>query len=477
MAGIKTLLGLYPKTSIYEQKLKALEDEFHALNEYESSKELARYRELEQFLKSDEYKMVQKELLGLRYKDSEEFRKESELKQLNRDKSLKQYFKTEASEALANYERMVSSSALNRFDELKAFVTSSEYIQFKASTKKKDFKQSEQFGKFQEFKNLQRDSQIKAYHKFSTSAQLANYNQIKDSDKLKRFEELKEYIASQDFLDRKKYLTLSPKLRWQQSEAYKQEAEFKTLQKAEKIVWYFKTKGHKKFDWFNTWEKTFEDNFDKGEIDRDKWITRYFWGDEMLDDSYSLAHEKHCITDGKNLEFSAGGLQIATRKEEAEGKIWNPEIGFAPYTFHYTSGLINSGKSFRQKYGLFEAKIKVSSNQKIMNAFWMVGENTQPHIDVFKAFNKCSVGLQSNNSVQQKTFGRSKFASDYYIFSLEWTAEKMVWKINGIDVKTVTQNIPQEEMYITFSAGIYEEISNGLPSKMEIEWVKCYSRK
>lgn len=477
MAGLKTLLGLYPKTSIYEQKLKALEDEFHALNEFENSEELARYRELEQFLESDEFKMVQKELLGLRYKESEEFRKETELKQLTKDKSLKLFFKTEMSEALANYERMVGSDVLNSFEELKTFVSSSDYIQFKASTKKKEFKQSEQFGKYQEFKNLKKDAQLKAYFKFSKSAQLTNYKQVKDSDKLKRLAELKEYIASQDFLDRKKYLTLSPKMRWQQSEAFKQETEFKILQKSEKITWYFKTKGHKKFDWFTTWEKRFEDNFDNGEIDRNKWLTRYFWGEKMLDDSYSLTDEKHCITNGKNLEFSAGTLNIVTRKEEADGKVWNRDIGFAPYTFHYTSGLINTGKSFRQKFGLFEAKIKVSSNQKIINAFWMVGDNKLPHVDVFKAFKKCSVGLQTESSLQQKTFGRGKFASDYYIVSLEWTAEKMVWRINGIDVKTVTQNIPQEEMYITFSAGLYEDLSNGLPSKMEIDWVRCYSRK
>ncbi len=477
MAGLKTLLGLFPKTNDYEQKRKQLEEEYHALNEYENSEELGRYKEVEQFLKSDEFKLVQKELLGLKYKGSEESNKENELKLLKKDKSLKLYFKTKSSEALANYERMVNSHSLNRFDELKSFVESSDFASFKASTKKKEFKESEQFGKLQEFKQLKKDSQIKAYYKFKSSSQLQNYNTIIDSDKLKRFEELKQYVVSQDFLDRKKYLSLAPKTRWQQSEAYKKEEEFKALQKAEKIQWYFKNKGHKKFDWFNTWNLTFEDNFDAGKLDRNKWITRYYWGEEMLQESYSLANEKHCITDGNNLEFNAGVLKISTRKEVAEGKIWNPEVGFAPHTFDYTSGLINTGKSFRQKYGLFEAKIKVSNNQNVLNAFWMVGDKNLPHVDVLKSLKKSSLGVQTDSSSQQKFLSRSKFASDYHVISLEWTADKMVWMINGLDVKTITNNIPQEEMYVAFSAGLYNEISNGLPSSMEIDWVRCYSRK
>lgn len=477
MAGLKTLLGLYPKTNDYENKRKQLEDEYRTLNEFENSQELARYIELEQLLKSEEYKLVQKELLGLRYKDSEEYKKETELKQLKKDKALKLYYKTKDSESLASYERMQASNSLDKFEELRSFVESGEFINYKASVKGKEFKESEQFAKFQEFNQLKKDSQIKAYYKFKASKQLQNYTTIKDSDKLKKFEELKEYVVSQDFIDRKKYLTLSPKTRWQQSEAYKQEEEYNKLKGSDKIKWYFKTKGDKKFDWFTTWETTFEDNFDKGNLDREKWLTKYYWADELSQESYSLADEKHCITDGKNLDFNAGILKITTRKEQAEGKVWNPEIGFTPNTFDYTSGLISTGKSFRQKYGLFEAKIKVSGNQNLLNAFWMVGEKTLPHVDVFNALKKCSLGLQTENSTHKKSMGRNKFASDFYIVSLEWTAEKMVWKINGLEVKTITTNIPQEEMYLNFSAGLYDDINNGLPGSMEIDWVRCYSHK
>lgn len=624
MAGLKTLLGLYPKTNDYEQKRKELEEEYHALNEFENSEELIRYRELEQFLKSAEFNSTKKELLSIKYNDSEEFRKESEYGQLKKDKALKLYFKTSESDALVNYNKLKDSSELKKFQDLSLLVDSDDFKKVQAHYKKsgkvrfresdlgqtlasyskqknsskikgykkftghklftdfsalnnseklqnfldlsklvnsaafsekkasmnkvefqasdegakyaeyiqlsksidiknyqklskspnrsfydeltgsdeleafldlekfvnsedfkrqrreiegKTFKDTEEYKKLTEFQQLKNDSQIKSFQKFEKSKNLENYKTIKDSEKLKKYEELKNYLESKDFLDRKKYLTLSPKTRWQQSEAYKQELEFKTLQKAEKIQWYFKNKGHKKFEWFNTWDLTFEDNFDTGQLDRNKWLTRYYWGEEMLQESYSLANEKHCITDGQNLDFNAGILKIATRKEEAEGKIWNPEVGFAPHTFHYTSGLINTGKSFRQKYGLFEAKIKVSGNQNIMNAFWMVGDKTLPHVDVLKAYKKCSLGLQTENGKHQKEIGRSKMSSDFYVVSLKWTAEKMTWMINGLEVKTITSSVPQEEMYLAFSAGLYDEINNGLPSAMEIDWVRCYARK
>jgi beta-glucanase (GH16 family) len=170
-------------------------------------------------------------------------------------------------------------------------------------------------------------------------------------------------------------------------------------------------------------------------------------------------------------------MRIITRKEDGEGKIWDPEVGFRPIDFSYSSGLINTGKSFRQLHGLFEAKIRISNNSEVLNAFWMVGDKMLPHVDIVNAQKKLAFGTISENSTFKRTLGRSRFASDYYIFSLEWMADKIVWKINGLEIGTVKNNIPQEEMYININAGLYKDMESGLPSDMEIDWVRCYKRR
>lgn len=400
MAGLKTLLGLYPKTTVYELKRKQLEDEYNALKEFETSDELARFKELEQYCKSAEFQSKKSELLNLKYKGSEEHRRERDFKYLKKDSSIKKYLKDPDS------------------------VPASE------------------------------------------------------TEKINRYNELSNYVNSEAFLEKKGYLTMSSKQRWKQSEPFKLLEEFNQLKNSPKIKWFSKNKNHKKFEWFNTWNLTFEDDFDTGKLDAKKWITKYFWGEKMIKESYSLGNEKQYFTDGKNLEFNGSVVRIITRKEMAEGKAWIKDHGFIPRKFDFTSGIINTGQSFRQKYGLFEAKIRFANPNSLMNAFWMVGDRSKPHLDVAKAFNKCSVGLTLDDKQKfEKAIGRNRFSNDFHIFSMEWLPNSIVWKINGLEVKTIKQNIPDQEMYLNFSASVYSDVaSSGLPSSMEIDWVRCYSK-
>ena len=624
MAGLKTLLGLYPDTTNYEENRIKLQKEFEELAEYENSDDLKRFKELEEIITSEKFKHTQKEILGLKYKGSEEYNKEQELKRLRKAKDLKLYHKTAVSEELSvytkmkdseqlkklkeletfvqsdaylkvkehyklsakkrfelsdlghtlkqyrekskseeiigyfkfvghklypNFKELVDSDRLKKYEELKALVESHEFTSKKHALSKEDFAKSdegkqyeeyqtlakskdiqdylklegnanikyynslhstdelaaydelekftlshefkeqkkeimgksfhdtEEYKKFRELEQLKKDESVKVYFKFKKSKQLANYNKIKDSDKLKRQLELEELVKSEEFLAKKVHLMLKPKERWSKSDEFTQLDEYNRLKNSEKIKWYFSNAGHKKYDWFRTWNETFSDEFDSGKLDRDKWLTRYYYGEELLQKTYSLANELHYISDGNNLEFGGTHLKIITRKEMNEGLSWNPELGFIAKEFDYSSGLINSGKSFRQQYGIFEAKIKFSESPELLNAFWMVGKEQTPQIDVVKANGKCSVGVQANNNRFAKSLKRSKFSGKYFIYSVEWTAEKITWRINGLEVTSTTRDIPQSEMYVVLSAGLYKGLQNdGASPVMEVDWIRCYEQ-
>ena len=70
----------------------------------------------------------------------------------------------------------------------------------------------------------------------------------------------------------------------------------------------------------------------------------------------------------------------------------------------------------------------------------------------------------------------SFFVDKYLIYSLEWTPEKIIWFVNGLVMKTQTNNIPDEMMYISINSGVLEESTGPLPTNLEIDWVRVYHK-
>jgi beta-glucanase (GH16 family) len=110
----------------------------------------------------------------------------------------------------------------------------------------------------------------------------------------------------------------------------------------------------------------------------------------------------------------------------------------------------------------------------------MVSEKMLPHIDIVKCSKRLNFGNYwaiDSNRVNRKlsSTGSGKFTSDYFIYSLEWSKQKLIWKINGIPAMTSGEGIPESPMYINFSSGLYQEADGTvLPASMEIDWIRCY---
>ena len=68
----------------------------------------------------------------------------------------------------------------------------------------------------------------------------------------------------------------------------------------------------------------------------------------------------------------------------------------------------------------------------------------------------------------------SSFKNKYFIYSLEWTPNQMIWKINNQVVKTQTTQIPDDELYVVMNSGVLGEQASGLPARMEVDWVRCF---
>jgi len=470
MASLKLLLGLIPSTLKIEQAEKALISEFEKLNTFSKSEQLAKFTELDKLVSSSDFTQKKKEIESLQFKNSEENRKEKEFLSLQRSKDIVLYFRTVAGSDLKKFRELDGSEKITSYESLEKQVHS---LEFRGKMKTKEFKDSDDNKKLLEYNRLKGSSEIKDFFKFKSSKELANFLNIDGSTRLSRYNELKEYVASAEFKKQKEYLL--DKKRFEKTEMFKEFQEHDKLKKSEDIIWYFKVKDSNKFDILKHRELTFNDEFDGDKLDTKKWLTNYYWGEKLLKDRYSAESDLQAFTEKDNFELRGSMLKIITKPQRITGKVWSASKGFSTKEFSYTSGLINSGNSFRQKYGIFTAKIKLG-DPNAKSAFWMLADKITPHVDIcHTSKGKVWFDYFSAKGNNVKTSLGSRYANDFFIYTLEWTSDKLVWKINDTEVLTHTTDIPQEPMYVLLAGGTDKPI-NGMTS-MEIDWVRVYQPK
>lgn len=528
MASLKFALGMIPATAKIEQQEKALNEEYAKLLAFTGSKELARYTELDALVNSAGFRQERKEIESLTYKGSPEFTKEKEYNALASSKEIRLYLKTRDGGELKKFSELDGSDKIRNYEELEKFIASPEFRQkekmkpvtfkdteeykklteYKALKKSPEsrnpekhegspklarlkelevyiatpdfrarqqmkpvtFRDTPEYARLQEYKTMKASPEIKGYYTFLKSKEFANFKKVDGSSMFARYEELKAYLATPEFTSRKEYL-LDTK-RYEKTEMFAQFKEYETLKKSDDIVWYFKVKDSDKFDIIKKRELTFSDEFESDKLDEKKWLTRYYWGEKLLKDNYSLEGDLHIHTSSGNFAIRSSVLTISTKPQKTQGKVWSPKSGFATREFQFTSGQINTGKSFRQKYGVFSAKIRLD-NPAARSAFWLLGDSMTPHIDICRTGKgKVWFDIFRSEKSAAKTSLPGKYAGDFYIFTLEWTPEKLVWKVNGEEVFVQTGNVPQEPMYISIAGGTDTQITT--VANTEIDWVRVY---
>jgi hypothetical protein len=538
MSSLRLLLGLIPATSKIEQADKALKEEFEKLHLFEKSETLSRYLKLDDLVNSSGFIEKRKEIESLRYKDSGEYDREKEFLSLQKAKDILLYFKTVSGSMLKQFRELDGSKKIKDFEYLENFIASNAFRQkqkmkpitfkdsdeyrkfleykslksdpeikayYKALRKKKNaakpkvvekfeelgryiqsqeflakknmkpvtFKDTEEYKKLLEYKRVKNSPEIREYYKFRDSKEYANFLDTDGSTRLGRYNELKEYVASQEFRERKSYLL--DRKRFEKTEMFREAEEYKKLKKNEDIIWYFKVKDSDKFDGLRNKELVFTDDFDGDRLDTGKWLTNFYWGEKLLKDRYSVGADLQAYTEKENFEVRNSVLRIQTKPQKVTGKVWSATEGFRTKEFSYTSGLINSGNSFRQKFGIFSAKIRLG-NPAARNNFWMLSGKITPHIDICRTSGgKIWADYISGKDGIARSAISSKFASGFYIYTLEWTKESLVWKINGEEFFRQSENVPQEPMYVLLAGGLEKPISGS--TSMEIDWVRVYQFK
>jgi hypothetical protein len=417
------------------------------------------------------------ELKNLPLADKE---KKNELKSLQNDNEIKSYLKLEHSKKLKLYRETADSYNLKRFEELKVEVESDTFKKRVDYLKdKKKFEKTEAFKKWRRFKELASSDDVKFFIKFEKSPLLENYYKVADSADLKRFNELNSLITSEDFLKRKAYLEDSKK--WEKTEEYVREKKYREMKNRPHLVKYFKYKGTDAFDFFTDWEVSFEDAFQGGKLNTEKWATLSPWAEKTLGHNYAMPGDLHIYTNGENIKCESK-LVIETRQEKVNGMVWKMPAGFIPAEFDYTSGLVSTAKSFWQENGIFEAKIKFNPVKETVSSFVLQGEKSYPGIYLLEMGAKNRIGVSTSNEKGKLAMNGLDISNlkkgKWYIFTLEKSVGKLSWKINDTEVFSIENRDIDFPLHISLFTLVISSISgSGFPIRFQTEWIKCYQKK
>lgn len=151
----------------------------------------------------------------------------------------------------------------------------------------------------------------------------------------------------------------------------------------------------------------------------------------------------------ENVVVQNGYLIITARQEQYQGSA-------------FTSARIKTQNLFSQKYGRFEARVKLPLGKGLWPAFWMLGSNFNEvgwpqcgEIDIMEYLgNKPTevfgtihgpgfAGAESISKFYSLPTGR--FDTDFHVFGVEWTENHINWYVDDVLYSQKTKKQVEEE--------------------------------
>lgn len=206
------------------------------------------------------------------------------------------------------------------------------------------------------------------------------------------------------------------------------------------------------------------------------------WGNAQLE--YDTDRASNASLDG------AGHLVITARQESYKGR-------------GYTSARITTQGKREQRYGRFEARIKMPSGRGLWPAFWMLGANEDVvgwpqtgEIDVMEYRGQEPTvihgTLHGPGYSGIKAFTRrfelqaARFDQDFHDFTVEWDEDQVSWRVDGHLYHRIKRNyVPGDwvfdhPFYLILNLAVGggyvgpPDGSTTFPQTMVVDWVRVY---
>ena len=160
----------------------------------------------------------------------------------------------------------------------------------------------------------------------------------------------------------------------------------------------------------------------------------------------------------------------------------------------FTSGMVVSHGKFSQRYGWFEARIKVPKGKGFWPAFWLLpaDKTWPPEIDIMEHKGRIpdavwlTLHLPQKGTWQPKSVGEEwrgpDFTADFHTFAVEWGPQSMRWYVDGIERHRFSGQTPAVPMYLILNLAVggdwdgEPDAATVFPSEMIVDWVRVYAK-
>jgi beta-glucanase (GH16 family) len=245
------------------------------------------------------------------------------------------------------------------------------------------------------------------------------------------------------------------------------------------------------------WVLTWSDEFDGPEgsaPDPKKWIV------EAGEGTWQNSELQYYTARRANVRVEKGNLAIEALREHFTG----PD----GVTREYTSARLKTEKLFTQKYGKFEARIRVPKGQGMWPAFWMLGDDISTagwpacgEIDIMEnvGFEPAKIhgtihgpGYSGDDSLGAPyVLLTGNFADDFHVFGVEWEPKEIRFYVDGHLYETRTPaDLPagahwvfDHPFFLILNVAVggkwpgNPDASTKFPQQMLVDYVRVYSRK
>lgn len=233
----------------------------------------------------------------------------------------------------------------------------------------------------------------------------------------------------------------------------------------------------------DNYELVWSDEFNGNYLDTNTWnyeigTGSWGWGN----------NEQQYYTD-RNIKVSNGTMKITAKREDYGG-------------MKYTSSRITTKNKKNFKYGKIEARIKMPKFKGVWPAFWMLGANQDSvgwpkcgEIDIMEAINDENLVYGTlhwfndpgNNNADSGSSVAVANRTEYHVYGVEWTADKLRWYVDGkvyrtMDVSNDSFSEVRKEYFVIFNMAIggqwpgYDIDETAFPATMEVDWVRAYKK-
>jgi len=246
---------------------------------------------------------------------------------------------------------------------------------------------------------------------------------------------------------------------------------------------------------------TFSDEFNGASLNTDKWNTQLRWDGEYNGERYEYRiingeaqfyvninsedqqHLNNLVPRYSPFEFNGSRLAIRAQLNPLKANDGDADHGSLLTILNqqdFLSGVISTYDKFIQKYGYFEARIKIPSQTGTFPAFWLhhqrrENQNTRKtEIDImenlghapwfiynsFHYFENVSEDYSGDSNSPKpipegQIYNGTDFSLNYHTYAVEWQPGYIAWYVDDQKVSELyNNNVDHEELYLILNLAV-----------------------